>query len=93
MTGTNRAALLRSAGARAEVLARIKLAVRATKFDGEKPSSNAANINAVVRTNVGMLLAKIRRGSPMLAEMEKCEAIALSGAIYSLATGMVQFMA
>lgn len=75
------------------LLARIKPAVRATKFDGEKSSSNAAYVDAVARTNVGLMLTKIRRRSPILADLEKNGSIAISGAIYHLATGIVEFIA
>jgi carbonic anhydrase len=74
------------------LLARIKPAIPATKFDGEKSSKNAAYVDSVARTNVTMNLAEIRRRSPILEEMEKAGKIQVTGAMYDLTTGMVQFI-
>jgi len=75
------------------LLARIKPAISATKFDGEKASKNAAYVDAVARTNVVVALDTIRRRSPILAELEKKGTIRVAGAMYDLATGRVEFIA
>lgn len=74
------------------LLARIKPAISATKFEGEKSSKNAAYVDAVARTNVTLTLAEIRRRSPILEELEKKGSIQITGAMYELATGMVSFL-
>src|SRR5580692_4660529 len=74
------------------LLARIKPAIPETKFEGEKSSKNAAYVDAVARTNVVLALAEIRRRSPVLEELEKKGAIQIAGAMYDLATGMVEFI-
>jgi carbonic anhydrase len=74
------------------VLARIKPAIPGTKFDGEKSSKNASYVDAVARTNVVLGLAEIRRRSPILQDLEKKESIKIVGAMYDLATGMVEFV-
>jgi carbonic anhydrase len=74
------------------LLARIKPAIPATKFEGEKSSKNASYVDAVARTNVTMSLAEIRRRSAILEEMEKAGKIQMRGAMYDLTTGMVQFV-
>jgi len=74
------------------LLARIKPAIPATKFEGEKSSKNAAYVDAVARTNVVLGLAEIRRRSPILEELEKKGNIKIVGAIYDLATGTVEFV-
>jgi carbonic anhydrase len=74
------------------LLARIKPAVRATKFDGEKSSNNAAYVDAVARTNVELMLARVRRRSPILADLEKDGSIAIGGAMYYLSNGIVEFI-
>jgi carbonic anhydrase len=74
------------------LLARIKPAIPATKFDGEKSSKNATYVDAVARTNVVLGLAEIRRRSPILEELEKKGSIQITGAIYHLATGVVEFL-
>jgi carbonic anhydrase len=73
------------------LLARIKPAITATTFAGEKTSKNAAYVDAVARTNVRLGLESVRRRSPILADLEKKGAIKMVGAMYDLATGTVQF--
>ena len=74
------------------LLARIKPAIAATKYDGEKSAKNAAYVDAVAETSVVLSLADIRRRSPVLDEMEKKGKIDLAGAMYDLATGRVKFL-
>jgi carbonic anhydrase len=74
------------------LLARIKPAIAGTKFDGEKSSKNASYVDAVARTNVLLVLAEIRRRSPILEELEKKGSIKTAGAMYDLTTGVVDFV-
>jgi carbonic anhydrase len=73
------------------LLAKIKPAIAATSYAGEKSSKNYAFVDAVARKNVDITLADIRKGSPVLAELEASGAIKLAGAMYDLETGMVDF--
>jgi carbonic anhydrase len=63
------------------LLARIKPAIPATKFDGEKSSKNAAYVDAVARTNVALALDNIRQRSTVLADLEKQGSIRIVGAM------------
>ena len=74
------------------LLARIKPAVSATKFEGEKLSKNAAYVDAVARTNVVLGTENIRRRSPILEALEKKGSIKITGAMYDLANGVVEFI-
>jgi carbonic anhydrase len=74
------------------LLARIKPAITATKFEGEKSSKNAAYVDAVARTNVVVALGNVRRRSPILADLEKKGSIKIAGAMYDLGNGMVEFV-
>ena len=74
------------------LLARIKPAIPATKFDGEKSSKNAAYVDAVARTNVVLGLGEIRRRSPILEDLEKKGTIKITGAMYDVSTGIVDFV-
>ena len=74
------------------LLARIKAAIPATKFDGEKSSKNANYVDAVARTNVVLGLADVRRRSPILEALETKGSIKIAGAMYDLATGVVEFI-
>jgi carbonic anhydrase len=73
------------------LLARVKPAIGATSFAGEKSSKNAAYVDAVARTNVLVGLENLRR-SPVLADLEKKHALLMVGAMYDLATGAVEFL-
>src|SRR6516225_752793 len=75
------------------LLARIKPAISATKFDGEKSSKNAGYVDAVARTNVVLGIAEIRRRSPILEDLEKKGKIKIAGAMYDLSSGAVNFVA
>jgi len=73
------------------LLDKIKPAVQATRYDGERTASNYSFVDAVARKNVEMTLAEIRRDSPVLAKLEADHAIVLRGAMYNLETGAVEF--
>jgi carbonic anhydrase len=75
------------------LLARIKPAIPATKFDGEKSSKNALYVDAVARTNVMLALAEIRRRSAILEDLEQKGSVKIAGAMYDLSTGTVNFVA
>src|SRR6185503_3104073 len=49
------------------LLAKIKPAVKATTFQGDLSSKNAAYVDAVARKNVELTMADIRKNSPVLA--------------------------
>jgi carbonic anhydrase len=74
------------------LLARVKPAITATTFAGEKSSKNALYVDAVARTNVVLSVDNIRRRSPILADLEKKGAIQIAGAMYDLTTGAVEFL-
>ena len=75
------------------LLAKIKPAVTATTYIGERTSKNYAFVDAVARKNVEMTMANIRTDSSVLAEMESSSAIKIAGAMYNLETGVVDFFA
>ena len=73
------------------LLAKIRPAVAATSYTGERTSKNYGFVVAVARKNVEMTIANIRKDSPVLAGMESSGAIKIAGAIYDLETGVVDF--
>src|ERR1700731_4177066 len=75
------------------LLAKIKPAVAATTYTGERTSKSYAFVDAVARKNVEITIANIRNDSPVLAEMESNGAIKMAGAMYNLETGVVDFFA
>jgi carbonic anhydrase len=75
------------------LLAKIRPAVAATTYSGERTAKNYAFVDAVARKNVEITVANIRKDSPVLAEMESNGAIKIAGAMYNLETGVVDFFA
>jgi carbonic anhydrase len=73
------------------LLAKIKPAVQATNFSGERSSKNYEFVDAVARTNVQMTVENIRKNSPVLAELEGKGAIKMVGAMYNLQTAGMEF--
>jgi len=73
------------------LLAKIKPAVAATAYTGERTSKNYAFVDAVSRKNVEMTISDIRKHSPVLADMESSGAIKIAGAMYNLQTGALDF--
>jgi carbonic anhydrase len=75
------------------LLAKIRPAVDATQYQGERSAKNYGFVDAVARKNVELTVIDIRRRSPVLAEMETAGAIKIAGAMYNLETGRVEFFA
>jgi carbonic anhydrase len=75
------------------LLAKIRPAVEATVYPGERTSKNYAFVDAVARKNVELTMSNIRKGSPVLAGMESSGAIRIAGAMYNLQTGVIDFFA
>ncbi|HLX27303.1 MAG TPA: carbonic anhydrase family protein [Casimicrobiaceae bacterium] len=75
------------------LLGKIKPAVAATTYTGERTSKNLTFVDAVARKNVELTIANVRSGSPVLAEMEKSGASKIAGAMYDLKTGVIDFFA
>ena len=73
-----------------ELLAKIKPAIEATAYTGERSAKNHAFVDAVARKNVEMTVA-YPEGQPVLAEMEGKGGIEMTGAMYNLETGAVEF--
>ena len=73
------------------LLSKIKPAVVATAYTGERSSKNYAFVDAVARTNVELTMTEIRGRSPVLREMETSGEIKIAGAMYNLQTGVVDF--
>jgi carbonic anhydrase len=74
------------------LLARIKPAVQATSYSGERTAKNDPFVDAVARKNVELTVANILKDSPVLAELESKGGIKITGAMYNLETGAVEFL-
>jgi carbonic anhydrase len=74
------------------LLAKIRPAVEATHYTGERSSKNYAFVDAVGRTNVSMTITNIREKSPVLRDLESSGSIKIVGSMYNLETGIVEFL-
>ncbi len=73
------------------LLEKIRPAVDATTFNGERSSKNDAFVDAVAATNVRRTVDEIRRRSDVLAGLEKDGKIKIVGSMYHLVGGKVEF--
>ena len=73
------------------LLAKIRPAVEATEYQGERSSKNYGFVDAVARKNVELTMIDIHRRSAVLADLETSGAIKIAGAMYNLETGAVEF--
>jgi carbonic anhydrase len=73
------------------LLNKIKPAVDATQYQGERSSKNGEFVDEVAKTNVRLTIGEIRRRSEVLAALEKDGKIKIAGSLYHLAGGRVEF--
>jgi carbonic anhydrase len=73
------------------LLGKIKPAIPATTFAGERTSKNADFVDAVAATSVHRTVEEIRQRSSVLAGLEKEGKIKLVGSMYHLVGGRVEF--
>jgi carbonic anhydrase len=73
------------------LLAKIRPAVEATVYTGERTSKNPAFVDAVARKNVELSMAQIPAGSPVLKELQASHDVLIMGAMYNIETAAVDF--
>lgn len=74
------------------LLEKIKPAVAATGYAGERTSKNAEFVDAVAKTNVRLTVEAIRSQSEVLAKLEGAGKIKIAGSMYHLSGGRVDFL-
>jgi carbonic anhydrase len=74
------------------LLNKIKPAVAATAYQGERTSKNAAFVDEVAKTNVLRTVSDIRLQSGVLSGLEKDGKIKIVGSMYHLVGGRVEFL-
>jgi carbonic anhydrase len=75
------------------LLTKIRPAVEATQYTGERSAKNYEFVDAVARKNVSLTVANIREKSPVLRDLESTGSIKIAGSMYNLETGVVDFLA
>ncbi len=74
------------------LLDKIKPAIGATTYSGERSSKNDGFVDAVAKTNVQQTINEIRKGSAVLSSLEKEGKLKIVGAMYHLNGGLVEFV-
>lgn len=75
------------------LLSKIRPAVIATEYRGERSASNYEFVDAVARKNVELTMEAIHRRSAVLDDLESSGEIKIVGAMYNLESGVVDFFA
>ena len=75
------------------LLAKIRPAIEATHYTGERSAKNYAFVDAVARQNVSLTIANIRQRSSVLRDLESAGTIKIVGSMHNLETGTVEFFA
>ena len=74
------------------LLNKIKPAVAATHYEGERTSKNGEFVDEVAKTNVRLTIDAIRARSDVLAGLEKTGKIKIVGSMYQLNGGRVAYL-
>jgi len=74
------------------LLAKIRPAVDATVYQGERSANNYPFVDAVARKNVELTMADIHKRSSVIAALETKGAVKIAGAMYNLETAVVEFL-
>jgi carbonic anhydrase len=75
-----------------QLLAKIRPAVAQTTYAGKRTADNPEFVDAVGRKSVELTMGRLRKGSAVIAELEKSGAIKIVGCFFDLSTGIVEFM-
>lgn len=73
------------------LLNEIKPAIEKTEYPGERTGNNYDFVDAVARKNVELTIDNIRNNSPVLKELERQKKIKITGSMYHLTGGKVEF--
>jgi carbonic anhydrase len=74
------------------LLAKIRPAVEATSYAGDRTSKNPKFIDAVARKNVELTMARLQEISPVVRELVTSKTVKLAGAMYDLSSAKVDFL-
>jgi carbonic anhydrase len=74
------------------LLAKIRPAVDATTYQGERSAKSYAFVDAVARKNVELTMAEIRARSTVIAGLESKGAVKIAGAMYNLESAAIDFL-
>ena len=73
------------------LLAKLRPAAEATRYEGERSAKNSGFVDAVARKNVECTMADMRGRSPVLADLEAKGMLKIAEAMYDITTARVAF--
>jgi carbonic anhydrase len=73
------------------LLTKIRPAIKATNFEGDRSSKNSAFVDAVALKHVELTIASIREKSEILRDLESETKIKITGGLYNLETANIDF--
>ena len=79
-------------GSLTQLLAKIRPAFAQTTFSGKRTADNPEFVDAVARKNVQLTVARLRKGSAYISQLERSGDIELVGCFYDLSTGNIEFL-
>jgi carbonic anhydrase len=74
------------------LLEKIRPAVDATTYEGDRSANNSAFVDAVARKNVELTIADIKKNSKVLDEMVSAGKLKIVGAMYDITSGKLEFI-
>mgnify|MGYP000524013422 CR=1 FL=1 len=74
------------------MLSNIRPAVEGVKYAGQRSSQNSEFVHMVAEANVRNTIETIRKQSPILKELEDQGLIQITGALYDMDSGVVDFL-
>lgn len=75
------------------LLGKMRPAIDATQYDGERTAKSSPSLNAVAWKNVELTMAGIHAGSPVLKRLEDQGHIKIPGEMYCCEAGVVELIA
>jgi carbonic anhydrase len=74
------------------LLAKIRPAVDATDYQGERSAKNYAFVDAVARKNIELTMTEIKNNSAVLNDMIIAGKLKIIGAMYDIESGVLTFL-
>ena len=75
-----------------QLLAKIRSAIAQTTFPGQRTADDPKFVDAVARKSVELTIVRLRKGSEVIAKLERSGAIKIVGCFYDVSTGGIEFL-
>jgi carbonic anhydrase len=75
-----------------QLLAKIRGAITETTYQGNRTADNPEFVDAVARKSVQLTMERMRKGSAVIAGLERSATLKIVGCFYDLSTGGIEFL-